>query len=109
MVSTIIIIMKLPKNINTNFDVPELAPEGTFEATCANIRDELDIERKDRKTGKAMPLNITRFLFEFIHNGKTYQVQTYEMAISGNDKSRLFQFLLAWLGQPPQAAYLWGP
>jgi hypothetical protein len=97
--------MAVIKQPETNgFDISELAPQGTFVATCLGVQDQFGVERpKFENPTEKETLDVTRFLFGFRgQDGRTYRVQTHEFRISGSPKSNLLKFLTAWLGHPPK-------
>ena len=98
---------KLAQPSASAFEVGELAPAGTFVATCLDVTDNFGVERpKFDNPNEKEKIDVTRFLFGFRgQDGNLYKVQSYEFRISGSPKSNLFKFLTAWLGQPP--AYGW--
>jgi hypothetical protein len=95
-------ILKQPDN--PAFGIDELAPVGTYVATCLAIHDQFGVERpKYDQPGERQKLDVTRFLFGFrAGDGKLYRVQSQEFRISGNTKSNLFKFLNNWLGRTPE-------
>ena len=92
-----------PKTSSSLFELPnELPPRGTFVATCIDIKDVFGVERKKFQSEQIEKVNLTGFLFGFRNkDGKAHKVATRSMRISGNEKSGLYNFLKAWLGQPP--------
>ncbi|MDQ8184284.1 hypothetical protein [Pelagicoccus sp. SDUM812002] len=92
---------------SNSFEVGEVAPAGTFIATCLEVLDQFGVERpKFENPNEMEKLDVTRFLFGFKgQDGNLYKVQSYEFRISGSPKSNLYKFLSAWLGHPP--AYGW--
>jgi hypothetical protein len=98
-------ILKQPES--AAFEIDELAPEGTFIATCLGIHDQFGVERpKFENPQEREVLDVTRFLFGFrAPDGRLYKVQSQEFRISGSPKSNLWKFLTAWMGRAP--AYEW--
>jgi hypothetical protein len=95
-------LLKQPES--NGFDITELAPAGTFIATCLDVQDQFGVERpKFENPAEKETLDVTRFLFGFqTQDGRTFRVQTHEFRISGSPKSNLFKFLTGWLGHPPK-------
>lgn len=89
---------------NSGFSVDELPPAGTFCAVVLDIIDLFGVQRpKFENPAEKETLDVTRFLFGFQgQDGRFYKIQTREMRISGNSKSKLFQFLTGMLGHPPR-------
>ena len=85
------------------FDTGELAPNGTYVATCIDIKDLFEVERRKFQSEQMEKVNLTAFLFGFRDKqGKPFKVSSRSFRISGNEKSNLFAFLKAWLGEPPK-------
>jgi hypothetical protein len=82
-------------------DVAVLPPAGQFTATCIDIRDYMDVERKIYGSEETELTNVTRFLFEFSDANGTHYIETREMKISSDDRSNLMRFLTNWLGHAP--------
>ena len=82
--------------------IEEIAPKGTFVATCIDIKDEFGVERPQFNNPQVMEkIDRTAFLFGLRdRSGKPYKIATRWMKISGNEKSSLFDFLRAWRGEP---------
>lgn len=95
-------LLKQPES--NGFEITELAPAGTFIATCLDVQDQFGVERpKFENPAEKETLDVTRFLFGFqTQDGRTFRVQTHEFRISGSPKSNLFKFLTGWLGHPPK-------
>ncbi|EDY84922.1 hypothetical protein VDG1235_4556 [Verrucomicrobiia bacterium DG1235] len=95
---------KLAQPSASTFEVGELAPAGTFVATCLDVLDQFGVERpKFENPNESEKIDVTRFLFGLRgQDGNIYKVQSYEFRISGSPKSNLFKFLTAWLGNPPK-------
>lgn len=88
----------------SGFQVDELPPAGTFCGVILDIIDLFQVQRpKFENPSEKETLDVTRFLFGFQgQDGRLYKIQTREMRISGNAKSKLFQFLTGLLGHPPK-------
>ena len=88
----------------SGFQVDELPPAGTFCGVILDIIDLFQVQRpKFENPSEKETLDVTRFLFGFQgQDGRLYKIQTREMRISGNSKSKLFQFLTGLLGHPPK-------
>jgi len=88
----------------SGFQVDELPPAGTFCGVILDIIDLFQVQRpKFENPNEKETLDVTRFLFGFQgQDGRNYKIQTREMRISGNSKSKLFQFLTGLLGHPPK-------
>jgi len=95
-------------NNETFFDVCDgpPSPEGQYVATCTAIVDASDVERTDFQ-GNPEVLDVTRFLFQYEHNGETVHVQTREMRQSADNRSNLYKFLSSWLGDAPVVDGSW--
>ena len=77
-----------------------LAPAGQHTAVCFKIEDQFGVERASFDNPAIKELkDVTRFTFGFLDaRGQPQLVQSFEFGISGNPKSNLMKFLLAWLG-----------
>jgi len=84
-----------------NLEGEALPPEGTFYATCLDVADRFGVDRPDfNDPSKTVKQDLTWFLFGFRDAaGKPHRVATFEMRISGNEKSKLFKFLKGWMGK----------
>ena len=87
------------------FEIEELAPEGTYVATCLDLEDQYGVERKKYQSEEYEKTDVCRFLFGCHKDGSKYQVQTFEMKISNSPKSKLFKFLTDWLGEAPRVGF----
>lgn len=97
---------KLHKLQSSSFELPTLAPRGTFSARCLDVRDLLHVRRPKFGDPSEMEMqNVTRFLFDFTLGGQRFCVQTREFRISGSLQSHLVQFLTDWLGHPPEDGF----
>ena len=95
---------KLNQPESAGFEIGDLAPAGTYIATCLEIQDQFGVERpKFENPQEKELLDVTRFLFGFHgQDGRPSKVQSFEFRISGSPKSNLFKFLTGWLGTPPK-------
>ena len=95
---------KLNQPESAGFEIGDLAPAGTYIATCLEVQDQFGVERpKFENPNEKETLDVTRFLFGFRgQDGRSYRVQSFEFRISGSPKSNLFKFLTSWLGNPPK-------
>ena len=95
---------KLNQPESAGFEIGDLAPAGTYIATCLEIQDQFGVERpKFENPQEKELLDVTRFLFGFHgQDGRPSKVQSFEFRISGSPKSNLFKFLTSWLGTPPK-------
>ena len=90
----------------SGFQIEGLAPSGDYVATCLDIADEFQVSRRKFQSEETEQIDVTRFLFGFQSpDGQKHLVQTWEMKISANPKSKLFNFLCNWLGQSPQMGW----
>jgi len=84
------------------FETSDDAPEGTFQATIIDIKDQFGVERKKYQSEEIEKTDVTTFLFGFRDNeNKPYKIASKTMKISGNEKSNLFLFLKSILGKAP--------
>lgn len=79
------------------------APAGQHVAVCLAVKDTLNYEAPKYRASPDEPIvmetkDVTRFLFGLADGS---MVQTYEIKISSNEKSKLFGTLTSWLGHPP--------
>jgi|11_taG_2_1085331.scaffolds.fasta_scaffold09817_3 hypothetical protein len=83
----------------TGWSIKTPAPAGQHVAVCLAVKDTLGYEcpTYDDPTVTEVK-DVTRFLFGLADGS---MVQTYEMKISSNEKSKLFNTLTSWLGHPP--------
>ena len=75
-------------------DTLALPPAGQFTATCIDIRDWMDVERKIYGS-------------EETELTGTHYIETREMKISSDDRSNLMRFLTSWLGHGPSLEGDW--
>jgi hypothetical protein len=88
------------------FETSDNAPEGTFQATIIDIKDQFGVERKKYQSDEIEKADVTTFLFGFRDNeDKPYKIASKTMKISGSEKSNLIPFLKSILGKAP--AYGW--
>lgn len=95
-------------NNETFFDICDgpPAPEGQHVATCTAVVDAAEVSRTDFQ-GNPEVLDVTRFLFQYDHNGEVVHVQTREMRQSADNRSNLYKFLASWLGEAPVVDGSW--
>ena len=81
-----------------------LPPKGGYVATCIDIEDEYNVVRPrfdDPTTTETV--NLTSFYFGIkIKTGEAFVIRSKRMKISLHEKSALYGFLAAWLGEPPK-------
>jgi len=95
-----------PPKATGGFGISENAPKGTYICTCLLVKDEFGVMRKKFQSEELAKVDVTRFLFGFVHkSGKQYFVESKEMKISSDPKSALFGFLKSWLGEPPKIGW----
>lgn len=83
----------------TGWAIKTPAPAGQHVAVCLAVKDTLGYECPTYDDPTVTEIkDVTRFLFGLADGS---MVQTYEMKISSNDKSKLFNTLTSWLGHPP--------
>ena len=98
-------ILTAPKTTQM-FETGELAPKGTFIASCIDIKDVFGVERRKFQSEETEKVDLTAFLFGFRDKqGKPFKVASRSFRISGNEKSNLFAFLKAWLGEAPKMGW----
>ena len=97
-------ILKQPSSAGSLFELGDvLPPRGTYVATCINIRDVFNVERRKFQSEEMEKVDLTAFLFGFrAKDGTAHRIASRSFKISGNEKSGLYQFLKAWLGQAPK-------
>lgn len=99
-------ILQAQAETSNGFQIEGLAPSGDYVATCLDIQDEFQVTRRKFQSEETEQIDVTRFLFGFQSpDGMKHMVQTWEMKISGSPKSKLFNFLSAWLGTAPQMGW----
>ena len=81
-----------------------MIPEESSLAVCLGAKESIGVERsKYANPNETEKIDIIRFLFGRIIDGKQYFAQTREFRQSGNPKSALMAFLTSWLGKMPPA------
>ena len=88
-------------------DPSTLPPQGQFAATCIDIKDYMDVERKVYGSEETELTNVTRFLFKYADPSGEHHIETREMKISSDDRSNLMRFLTSWLGHAPSLEGDW--
>lgn len=79
-----------------------MTPEESSIMTCIAVKETNGVERpKYSNPNEIEKVNVIRFLFGRIIDGKQYFCQTKEMRQSGAPKSALMGFLTSWLGKVP--------
>jgi len=79
-----------------------ICPEQSAVFTCVAEKLTSDAERPDYNNPNVInKVDLIRFLFATMVNGKQYFAQTKEMRQSSSPKSALMKFLTSWLGKPP--------
>jgi len=83
----------------TGWPLTTLAPAGQTFAVCLAVKDSMQIQRPSYEDPSVIETkNFTRFLFG-LSDGT--MIQTGEMTISLNEKSKLFKTLTSWNGTMP--------
>lgn len=83
----------------TGWPLTTLAPQGQTFAVCLAVKDSMNIQRPSYEDPSVIETkNFTRFLFG-LPDGT--MIQTGEMTISLNEKSKLFKTLTSWNGTMP--------
>ena len=99
-------VIKQQSELGSGFQIDELAPSGTYVATCITVQDEFSVSRKKYGSEEMENVDVSRFLFGFKgKDGKIYKIQTFEMKQSASPKSALIKFLTSWLGSSPQVGW----
>lgn len=87
----------------SGFEVENLAPAGTFVATCIDVKDDFNITRKKFQSEEMETVDLATFLFGFRdRNNNAHKVASASMKQSGHEKAALFKFLRSWLGAAPK-------
>ena len=87
----------------TGWPLTTLAPAGQTFAVCLAVKDSLQIQRPSYEDPSIIETkNFTRFLFG-LPDGT--MIQTGEMTISLNEKSKLFKTLTSWNGTMPFSGF----
>jgi hypothetical protein len=83
--------------------IKEVAPKGVYLATVVDVIDRFNVERpKFENPSEKEIVDLTVFVFGFKgKDGKLYLVKSGDMKISGNSKSKLYEFLTNLTGEPP--------
>jgi len=83
----------------TGWPLTTLAPAGQTFAVCLAVKDSMSIQRPSYDDASIIETkNFTRFLFGLTDGT---MIQTGEMTISLNEKSKLFKTLTSWNGTMP--------
>ncbi len=84
----------------------ELAPQGTFVATCVDIEDQNGVVRQKFQSDEMEKVDLTTFLFTFRDKaGNQHEILSKTFRVSNHEKSALYAFLKAWTGYPPNAGF----
>ena len=87
----------------TGWPLTTLAPAGQTFAVCLAVKDSMQIQRPSYEDPSVIETkNFTRFLFG-LPDGT--MIQTGEMTISLNEKSKLFKTLTSWNGTMPFSGF----
>jgi len=87
----------------TGWPLTTLAPQGQTFAVCLAVKDSMNIQRPSYEDPSIIETkNFTRFLFG-LPDGT--MIQTGEMTISLNEKSKLFKTLTSWNGTMPFSGF----
>ena len=87
----------------TGWPLTTLAPQGQTFAVCLAVKDSMQIQRPSYDDPSVIETkNFTRFLFG-LSDGT--MIQTGEMTISLNEKSKLFKTLTSWNGTMPFSGF----
>ena len=87
----------------TGWPLTTLAPQGQTFAVCLAVKDSMQIQRPSYEDPSVIETkNFTRFLFG-LPDGT--MIQTGEMTISLNEKSKLFKTLTSWNGTMPFSGF----
>lgn len=89
------------------FDNGEVVPpKGTFRATCIQIEDRFDQERKKFQSEEVERCDLTQFNFGFTaKDGTKHRIASKVMKISMDDRATLYGFLRSWLGEAPKEGW----
>lgn len=86
--------------------VEEMAPKGTFLATCIDVEERYGVERKKFESTETEIVNLITFYFGFrTKEGGLRIVRSKPMKISGHEKSALVKFIGTWLGEKPKPSF----
>ena len=87
----------------TGWPLTTLAPQGQTFAVCLAVKDSMNIQRPSYEDPSVIETkNFCRFLFG-LSDGT--MIQTGEMTISLNEKSKLFKTLTSWNGTMPFSGF----
>ena len=87
-------------------DLGEAPPVGQHLAVCLAVKDEYGVERPSYDNPEEMEKkDVSRVLFGTKKNGETSKIETFEMRISGNDRSNMHKFFSSWLGYKAPAGF----
>ena len=97
-------VLKQPTSTGSLFELGEqLPPRATFLGKCIDVKDVFNVERKKYQSEEMERVDLTCFLFGFrAKDGTPHKIASRAFRISGNEKSGLYAFLKAWLGQAPR-------
>lgn len=83
-----------------------LPPEGTFNATILDIKDEFGATRKKYQSEETEQVDLTCFLFGFRDEHNTpHKLASRRMKISCKENAALFDFLKSLTGKAPKAGW----
>lgn len=86
--------------------VEEMPPKGTFLATCIDVEEQHQVERKKFESTETEIVDLIIFYFGFrTKEGALRIVRSKPMKISGHEKSALVKFITTWLGEKPSAGF----
>ena len=86
--------------------VEEMAPKGTFLATCIEVEERYGVERRKFESEETEVVDLTTFYFGFrAKEGGLRIVRSKPMKISGHEKSALVKFVTTWLGEAPKTGF----
>lgn len=84
------------------FTINAVAPKGNFSARCVDILEVADFEEENRQVpGTMIKKDKIAFLFAVVKDGATSFVQSWDMNITGGEKSNLVKFICDMLGEKP--------
>lgn len=86
--------------------VEGLPPKGTFLATCIEIEEQMQVERKKFESTETEIVDLIIFYFGFrTKDAQLRIVRSKPMKISGHEKSALMKFISTWLGEKPKSGF----
>jgi len=96
-----------PTKVQNRILVKGLPPKGGYVATCIDIEDEMNVQRRLFDDPNTMEtVNLISFYFGFrIKTGEMFAIRTKRMKISLHENSALYAFLAGWLGEAPKAGF----